>query len=217
MPLPTYRTLGTLRDVLQSRLGFGATGSSGGTNRTLLNDFLYQAQKELYYLGDWVHLKTYRDATLGTAQSLLDYPATIDPMRIEMIAILINDQYVEMSEGLSLSHWSTMDTPGPPSRYERMAQVQCWPQADQSYTVRFFGLKLLPAFTADGDLPVIDDAMILLHAVTHAKEHYRQPDAVTLRKDLDLLIGSLKGVQHSVSKVYRRGQTNDFEPRPRVV
>lgn len=218
MPFPVYRTLGTLRSVLQARLGFSAAGASAGVNRTLLNDWLFQAQKELWYLGSWFNLNAYRDSTLGTGASTIDYHAALDPQRVNNIWIEINTQWQRLDEGLAPRHYSTMDFPGPPQRFERLEQIQFWPKADQAYQIRVWSMLRLPRFEQDADLPVIDDAMIMLHATTHGKEHYRHPDAASYRKDLDLLLSSLRGSTHKVSGIYRRGEQEvDFEPRPRVV
>lgn len=214
--MASYRSLGTLRNVLQSRLGFGASGSSAGANQTLLNAFLQSAQVQFYWITNWNRLTFYYDKTLGASQNLLDYPTELDTERIQKIAIQINDSWIDLAQGLETVHYTTMDNPGPPQRYEKYAQVLLWPISDQTYQVRFWGVKKLERFEQDADLPLIDDELILLHATARAKGHYRHPDAQTWVDDLNVVLNSFKG--SNLKRVYNRNDSEaQFEPRPRVI
>lgn len=218
----TYRTLGELRGELQARLGMGGMGSSGG-NQTLLNSFLRNGQAQLYWMTEWNHLKDYQDKTLGVGQNLIDYPdtGTLDTdnsaerdRRVLRLECPINGQYMQLVEGITTDMWSTMDTQSDPRRFERYAQIMVYPKANAIYTVRVWFVADLQPFTQDGHVATLDDEMILLHATTNAKAHYRQPDAKLYEGQLDNLLARIKGQTFGSNGVYRRANAEPIERRP---
>lgn len=213
----TYRTLGALRSELLARLGMGAQGASG-TAQTLLNSFLRNGQAQLYHAQNWQHLTWYEDKTLGVGQNLLDYPtACARDRRVLRVETPQNGQYRPIPEGITTDHWSTMETQSYPVRHERLAQVLIYPKADAIYTVRFWYVADLGRFTVDADLASLDDEMILLHAITNAKAHYRHPDAQLYQGQLATLLSSLRGQSFNLGGVYRRGGADEPERKPAVV
>lgn len=214
----TYRTLGELRSELQARLGMGAMGAAAGASQTLMDSFLRNGQAQLYWAQDWKHLIEYEDTTLGVDQNLLDYPAACArDRRILRLETVYNGQWRRIPEGIATEDWSTMDTASYPIRFDRYAQVQIYPIADQIYTVRFWYVKDLDAFTASSDRASLDDEMILLHAVTNGKAHYRHPDAGLYEGQLATLMSSLRGQSFSLQGVYRRELSREPERKPAVV
>lgn len=221
-----YRTLGELRAILLARIGMGAMGASGGGNAVLIDSFLQEGQKFLYWMQDWKRLTDYRDYTTGVDQNLYDYPISgvmlaahtaAREQRILRVEVLYAGQYVEISEGITTEMWSTMDQKGPPQRYERLAQILVYPKADAAYTLRIWYVADLGAFEATNDRATIDDSMILLHATAHAKAHYRQPDAKVYMDDLQVLYGSIRGQSFGSNRVYRRGPDPASERKPALV
>lgn len=220
-----YRTLETLRAELLARLGMGGMGASGGANLTSIDSFLRNGQAQLYRLQDWRHLTDYEDKTLGTAQNLLDYPATgvmgaggcSRDQRVLRVETLYSGQYLRLREGIETEMWSTMDTQSSPSRYERFAQLLIYPKANQAYTVRIWYVADLGRFTENGDACTLDDEMVFLHALANAKAHYRQPDAATYQGQLNTLLGSLRGQSFGSNGVYRRGDGGVQQRKPAVV
>lgn len=219
-----YRTLGALQAELLARLGMGAMGASGGANLTLITSFLRNGQAQLYRMQDWKHLTDYEDLSLGTEQNLLDYPTegvmtgrgcTRD-QRILRLERYVGGEYAALVEGIRTSDWNTMDTLSYPMRYQRLAQLQIYPKADQVYPVRAWFVADLGAFAAAEDVCTLDDEMVLLHALANAKAHYRQPDAATYQGQLNTLLGSLRGQSFGSNGVYRRGEQEAAEPRPVV-
>ena len=172
-----YRTLGEMRAELSARLGMAGMGASSGANFALLNAFLRNAQTQLYWLQDWRKLIAYEEKTLGISQNLIDYPNDCErDTRVLRIDSPFNNQWRELREGITTEMWSTMDTQSWPSRYERYEQILIYPKADQIYTVRVWYVADLLPFTEDIHVATLDDEMIMLHATTNAKAHYRQPD-----------------------------------------
>jgi len=213
-----YRTLGDLRAVLLARCGMGGMGASGGANQALMDSFLQNAQAQLYWMADWKHLTWYEDKTTGIGQNQYDYPAAATrDRRLLRVEVNYSGQWTQLGEGITTGMWSTMDTQSVPARYERLAQVLVYPKADQAYTLRMWYVADLGRFTANGDRATLDDEMILLHAVTNAKAHYRHPDAKLYEGQLNTLLASIRGQSLGSNGVYRRESGGATMPKPAVV
>ena len=220
-----YRTLGALRSELLARLGMSGMGASGGANQTLIDSFLRNGQAQLYWLQDWRRLVDYYDISTGVSQNLYDYPTTgamnsdgcAQDQRILRIETNISGQFVPLHEGITTEMWSTMDTQGNPQRYERFKQILVYPKSDAIYTLRVWFVSDRDRFTEDNDRCTLDDEMVLLHAVTNAKAHYRQPDAQIYQGQLDTLLGQIRGQSFSQNGVYRRDDASSVERRPALL
>lgn len=214
----TYRTLGELRAVLLARLGMGGMGSSGGANQALMDSFLSNGQAQLYRLADWKHLTWFEDKETGIGQNLYDYPtAAARDRRVLRVETNVSGQFVQLREGITTGMWSTMDMLGQPQRYERFAQLLVYPKASQAFTLRVWYVADLGRFTQNDDKATLDDEMVLLHAVTTAKAHYRQPDAKMYEGQLNTLLGQLRGQSFGSNGVYRRGDDQPTEPKPALL
>lgn len=221
----TYRTLGALESELLARLGMGAQGANGAA-QTLLRSFLRNGQTQLYWAQDWKHLIDYADKTLGVDQNRLDYPTAgtmntafscARDRRILRVETVYNGQWRRIPEGIRTEDWSKMTTKSYPVRCERYAQLLLYPIANQQYTIRFWFVADMAPFTEANDRATLDDEMILLHAVTNAKAHYRHPDAKLYEGQLSTLMGSLRGQSFSMDGVYRRDESHDPMRKPAVV
>jgi hypothetical protein len=219
-----YRTLGALRSLVLARLGMGAMGASGGAAGTLIDSFLSNGQMQLYRAQDWRFLTDYKDITTGVSQNLYDYPTTGTMLtdrgcdrdrRILRLETIQSGQYDRMTEGITTSDWSNMETVGSPAKFERYAQLLVYPKGvNATDTIRVWYVADLMPFTVDDDVATLDDEMVLLHAVTNAKAHYRQPDAKLYEGQLNTLLASLRGQTFSTDGVYRRGTPVSAERRP---
>lgn len=213
-----YRTLGALRTTLLARLGMGGMGASGGANIPLMNSLLTNGQAQLYRTCDWRHLIDYEDKATGVTQNQYDYPTPCDrDRRVIKVESQVSGQFVQLREGITSAMWSTMDTQGAPQRYERFAQILMYPKADAVYTFRVWYVRDLYPFEDDDDQATLDDEMILLHAVTNGKAHYRQPDAKLYEGQLNTLLASLRGQSFGSNGVYQRTNNAPIEQRPVVV
>lgn len=216
--MPTYRTLEELRAIVLARVGMGGMGASGGANQALFDSFLSNGQFQLYMAQDWKHLTKYYSASLGQGQNQIDYPPdAVRSMRILNIDTPYGGVWRDLFETITTDMWSTMETLSYPCRYERYEQVLIYPKADQIYTIRFKYIRDLSRFTENADRATIDDEMILLHATTMAKLHYRQPDAQAYQGQLDTLLAHLRGNSFGRNGVYRRSEPPAAERKPLVV
>jgi hypothetical protein len=220
-----FRTLGELRAIVLARLGMGGMGASGGANGALVNSFLENGQRQLYELQDWKHLVDYYDITTGVDQNLYDYPTTgamasagcAQFQRVLRIETEVNNCWTQLREGISTDMWATMGTNSQPCRYERYKQILVYPKADAAYKLRVWFVADLGSFSQDTDRATLDDSMILLHALTNAKAHYRQPDAQVYQGQLDTLLGGIRGRSIGSNSVFRRGEPPAADPKPAVV
>jgi hypothetical protein len=221
-----FRTLGDLRAELLARIGMGGMGASGGANGALMDSFLRNGQFQLYRDADWRHLTDYNDITTGVGQNLYDYPVAgvmntaigcARDKRVLRLETNISGQFVEIKEGISTDMWSTMDTQSNPARYERFTQILIYPKSNQAYTLRVWFISDLAQFTQAQHVATLDDEMILLHAVAHAKAHYRQPDAKLYADDLAALRASLRGQSFGQNGVYRRSEQTPVERKPALL
>lgn len=213
-----FRTLGDLRGELLARLGMGGMGPSGGANQALIDSFLRNGQEQLYWLQDWRFLTEFEDKTLGVGQNLIDYPNSCErSQRVLRVEYPYNEMWTRLDEGITTEMWSTMETLSYPSRYERYAQIQMYPKADQLYTIRIWYMKDLARFTESGDNATLDDSMVFLHALANAKAHYRQPDAQTYQGQLDTLLSRIRGQSFGSNGVIRRQLSGGVQRKPLVV
>ena len=218
-----FQTLGELRALLTQRLGFGSAGAAAGVISGTIDNFLFNAQIQLYMQADWKKLQHYADKTVGIGQHLIDYPTVIggapadaNPERILKIAVKVNSLWVDLREGINTEHYSYQDRNYYPQRYERYAQIELWPKADISYTVRIWYIRELGRFTQDADRCTIDDDLIFLHALANAKAHYRQPDADIYTRQMQSMLTQLKTKQFC-NRSYRRGADSELQIRPKVI
>ena len=218
-----FQTLGELRALLTQRLGFGSAGAAAGVISGTIDNFLFNAQIQLYLQADWKKLQHYADKTVGIGQYLIDYPtvsagapADANSERILKIAVKVNNLWVDLTEGINTEHYSYQDRRYYPQRYERYSQIELWPQADIAYTVRIWYIRELGRFTQDADRCTIDDDLIFLHALANAKAHYRQPDADIYTRQMQSLLTQLKTKQFG-TRSYRRGDNSELQIRPKVI
>lgn len=208
-----YKTLGELRADLAKRLGFGAMGSAG-INSGLLDSFIQNAQAQLYAQFDWRHLIKFDEKTTGVGQTLYDWAADCDPLRVRDVAIWDGARWVPMIDGVDWAMRSVATSRTIPARYERFAQMEVWPEPDAAYTIRRYYVAAPGRFTQDNDRASLDDSLIFLHALTNAKLHYKQQDGQAYANQLNAMMEKLKG-QNRRAAVVRRGGAQSPAVRPR--
>lgn len=217
-----YRTLGDLRSEMRAMLGNAAAGAAAGPNATIVDTHLRNAQTLLYWTHDWAHLRKYGLKTLGTHAYLVDYPSDgngANPDRIRFVSVLRGGVWSPpLEKGITPSMYTYQENYSWPQRWEPYEQIEVWPAADQSYSLRIFYIDNLGRFTQDGDRASIDDTLISIVATATLKAHYRQPDAALAQKASDSLLIKLKGKSWGQDK-FRPDDWINSEPlvRPQTV
>jgi hypothetical protein len=214
-----YRTLGDLRSELRACLGFASSGAAAGPNQTLIDSHLRTAQNMIYNAHDWAHLRKYETLSLGSAQYLLDYPATANQDRVKALSVYRGGVWSKpLDKGISPQLYTYQDNPSWPQRWEPYEQIQIWPLSDQAYSIRCFFIRALSAFTSDSDRATVDDEDILLIAKWTTKAHYRQPDMPIYKEMGEALLNRLKARSWGQSTFHPNDYTNDTPMvRPVVV
>lgn len=221
--MPLNRTLGELRGELSSRLGFGAAGSNNGALVPILNNFLFSSQVQLYWGFNWRVLRAWVVETIGASQVNVDFPDEIHPDRVDSISIKYSNVWTPpLERGISAEMYTSQDREGVPTHWDMnnasgTAQIEFWPQTDTTYDYRVFGTAPLGAFTNDADRTTIDSDLVVVHALTGAKLHYRHPDAAYYQQQLIELMSDQKN-KNWTKRVYKPGDdAGSWLPKPLVV
>lgn len=201
-------------------LGNAAAGSgSAGTNSTIVDTHLRNAQTLLYWTHDWAHLRGYDTDTLGQHQYQIDYPEDANPDRIKAISVYRGGVWSKpLEKGIPPSMFTYMDNYTWPQRWEPYEQIEFQSKADQAYDIRVFFIKAMDRLTQDGDRFVIDDTLVSIVAIGTLKAHYRQPDAKVHMDASDVLVRKLKTKSWG-QDVFRPNDYANVEPlvRPQTV
>jgi len=218
MALPVKKTLGTLRAELLGRLGFAAQGAAAGNMVTAVDSYLQRSQEFLYWMYDFNELKKKYDWTLNAGQTLYDWPDDMDPRQATILRVKQNSQWFPLSEGIDYFNDATEDSRTYPSKYDRAAQLEVYPEPDQTYILRCDYYERLGRFTQDNDKCTIDDGLLFNYALAKAKAHYKHADAQSYIDDVSVMLKKLKGKAHG-DKRYFMAKRNKVEimPRPVVV
>lgn len=221
--MPRKRTLGELRADLSVRLGYGAQGANVGPLVPVLNSILHSSQTFLYEDFDWRYLRTYVADTIGASQTNVDFPAGMNPERIEGISVKFSNVWLPyLARGITAEMYTSQDRPGVPTYWDinqasGTTQIEFWPQTDTSYPYRVFGMVELADFFNDDHLTTVDADMVFAHALMTAKAHYKRPDAPMYADQWERIAANLKN-RSRVRHVYRPGSMNAIPiPKPLLV
>lgn len=205
MALPLKRTLGDIRSNIQSRLGFGMAGQSGVVNSALIDSMVRSAQEQLYVQFDWNELKAVDERLTGSDQKFYDYPSDCNIERITGMWVIWGGRHIPLIEGID-SNDRSFNPGGVPAKYERRDQYELWPvPSSNEYTIRTEYIKTLSPLNVDSDRTSLPSELVFLHALSNAKQHYRQPDAQTYASQLEALLSKLKS-KHRSKTVWGRGR-----------
>lgn len=204
------RTLADLRADLSGRLGYAAQASNLPPGMaTLLNSFLQQAQRVLYYQYDCLRTERFFTWPFVNGTKFYDLDANtdtcmrkFDPRKISWVGVERDTLWYPLVEGIRPEYYTFNNSnPGWPLRYEIRQCIEVWPipgsGAGQLWVKGRFGLD---AFAADGDKTTIDSELVFLWALAHAKAHYKQPDAKIYEDQLNRMLADLVAGAHGTRK-----------------
>lgn len=221
------RTLSDLRTELRNRLGFGAVSANSAPMTAMLNSFLQAAQEDIYWNYSWDDLKAYWDLITVAGTKLYAYPTTteeglaglvMEPRRMEGIWLIYNSAWMPLAEGIPPAYY-TFPTQTYPTRFQRRQGgaasptpfIELWPTPNAVYTVPVYGYMALQSFVNDADTATMDDRLIFLHALGHAKAHYKQSDASAYMGEWKARSSRLKAANHATKRYLARPNR---PPRP---
>lgn len=202
-------TLASLRARILRRLGFSnqATNPPPGM-AALINDFLFDAQSQLYRMYPALHTRRFFRWKLVPGQrfySLLDNDDDVlanyhmDPSK-QIYWVGVQDTrnvWYPMIEGIPPQLYTMSTKPWRPARYEIRGALEIYPLPDQTYFLWMKANFGLLSFQNDGDYTTIDSNLVFLHALALAKAHYGQPDANNIESLANTYRGNLIAGTHA--------------------
>lgn len=203
-----FRTLESLRNEVQTRIGAAASTAFGAE---LIDSFVQDAQRQLYALCDWKHLRSAAEIPIVADHYWYDLPDGCNLERIEGVWIKLSNLWQPLCEGIEIGdrNWLTGDPRRYDVRWNDSAPAQTWnvqieifPEPKYDTVVRVEYMRECGRFEEPEDTASIPDSAIFLHALTSAKLHFRQPDGPAYQTQLNVLVSRLKS-EHRREKVIR--------------
>lgn len=152
------------------------------------------AQKQLYWRYSMLRNEMWFSWDTVIGQRFYDVPKvgadTLEFRKISWVGFQDSSTWLPMSEGID-PLWFTQTTQGPPIAYELGSTLEIWPEPEKQYTIWLKGHIGLQVFEADNDATTIDPHPVFLMALANAKQHYKQPDAPSIFRQLEVHIGNL--------------------------
>ena len=177
---PLFKTLAELRESLAVSLGFGAMAGVIDLQIPILNQFLQQAQQQLWRDVRWRYMLKQHIEALGVGQRVLDVPDDAPIGVMFGVYALYQDNWYAVKAGLP-----RVGEPdgGYPLWYELTAREQGVMQLefepvpeDEPVQIRIEYYAEPKRFTQDDDFCSVPDDLLLALAVVMGKGHYRQQD-----------------------------------------
>jgi hypothetical protein len=183
--MPVFKTYDALRARLQARLGFGTNAIAAST--TLFNDFLQEAEEDLWERYCWPYLR--RDVALSFAsgQKTIVFPDTISPNRVERLRYDRSGtgDWVNLRERPITTEMERGAPTGPPCVFEfANNEIKFWPVADATYTGEMRGYLRLPATFSSTVPTTVDSGLVFAKALVLAARHYNKQWADKAERDL---------------------------------
>ncbi len=213
MALPAQKTLGDLTTKLAVRCGYGAAGIPTGIQKAILEDFLQDAQEQLAEQYEDILLTVVNTTDPGTTQSgqtLYDFPDDCDPYRIKVFAVQVGGQWIQLDEGIHVTHRSFTQS-SYPTRYmlrlgtSEQGQIEIWPEPAAAYPLFLQYVRRLRPFEQETDQTTLPWRLVFLFALATAKAHYGQPDSQFVGNQLTAMLRRLKRKQHENKRYFKTG------------
>lgn len=214
---PLFKTLVELRQDLAVTLGFGAMRGMIDLQVPILNQFLQQAQNQLWRDVDWRYLYRQHIEDLGLGQRVLDLPDDAPLGNICGVYAFNGYGWNELKAGIPRSGRE------PAGRYPLcyeltgrhydVLQVEFFPVPDDKpVTIRIEYYAAPARFTDDMDRCSVPDDLLLTLAVVMAKGHYRQPDVQLYSDRFSKMLIDAKAENFGVDGEIKRFGHLDYDP-----
>lgn len=184
--------------------------------RMLATSYLKSAHRQIYYRYDALRTERWFSWPLTADVALYDLPDNaevctkqLNPMKVRWVGVQDYDGgWRELVAGIP-PRVHGHDQTGRPERYEIRQCIEVWPAPEATEgTLVIKGHYLPEAFTADGDVPTVDDELVFLMAVANTKGHFKHPDAQSYIAQMETHLRKLVAGTHT-TKRYVPGERND--------
>jgi hypothetical protein len=177
MPFNPPPTLATVRQAVAIRLNAGGQADADPTFRQLLDELIRRSVAEILREADWAELRERWDVALVNDQSIYDFPADLDPGRIECITIVdTNNAEFELKPGIAF--------------YERDALARMSPTLPSRYEVANSELVILPA------PEVAKYPTMRIEAYTRPAEVFNNSERVPVQREVVVQWAAALGKEH---------------------
>lgn len=175
-------TLSSLVQQLRAEVGHSVNPAVGQEKLAQLQQVLRRHQELLYDEYTWNFLRV-RDAdkVLAAGQRYYDFPAAINPDRVESVSVRWGNQWIPVRFGIDAEREYNVSDSGlgertdPVERWDwhdddGQLQFEVWPMPTGPGTIRFSGIKPLAPLVANDDRAALDDRLIVLFAAAELRQ-----------------------------------------------
>ncbi len=216
MAVDPNKTLGEVRYDIAVRLGYGAQGTVNKNQIPILNNFINDAQRQLFRKGidSLLRFRVDDSKSFIVGQTIYDIPDDADPLRVQSVHFQLNDHYYPLEYGVDIKRH--IDNDARPYFWEirqgttGQPQIEVWPRPTEDSGMRLQYMPKVKDLSNASDRLLIDDHAVFLLALANAKAHYRQPDAAAVSNELDQYLNDLRYAQHAQRK-YRLGREDFYD------
>lgn len=206
--MATGTTLLALVSMLRAELGHSQSTALGVDKVDGLKELLRSKQKFYYDEHDWSHLRVRRDVDLEAGSRYYDFPSDLDFERIEVAKVLWSASWIPVQYGIDMADYSAYDSDSD-ERADPMQkwmgidagsgfQVEVWPIPATATTLRFTGIKALPALVSNDDTAALDDLLLVYSVAADELEKGEKKNARSKRLMADRRFITLKGQKSKV-------------------
>ena len=195
------RQLSQLLNMLQAESGMSTLPASSVSSRDHRVQLLNRVQARLYAAYDWDFAWIYRDVQMPQGTRYATLPADIDFDRVNQANIsqgADSDDWRGLGYGIGDAQYRQIgeNVQGCPQTWAPSEgdQFELWPTPDDTYRVRFRGLKVLPLMVNSDDRAVLDDNLIVLHAASELMKRQKLPDWEDKLREGQLLFNRLRSM-----------------------
>lgn len=222
------RELGDLREELLVRLGYAAQRNRMPPGmKELLDSFLQMSQRVLYkrLRGTKGELERFFDWTMTVNERFYDLQdddaaGALKLARDQITGAWVEDlngMWIPMEYGINPAYFTMLARPGIPTRYEIRQSLEVFPAPDKAYIVHLRGRFGLRPFEAEDDKCSVDPDLLLLWALSRAKNHYQQPDAGDVAAEANAVLRDFVSAAHQTQRYIPRFEKPAPMTKPRFL
>ncbi len=165
------------------------------TAYSVVTQALSDAQRQIYWRYPILRTEKWFSWETVVGQRFYDVPKisadTLDFRRITWVGVQQDQTWLPLHAGIDPERF-TETGQGVPQCYEFREFLEIWPEPDRDdYVIWMKGHIGLQSFENDNDTTTTDYMPVFLMALANCKQHFQQPDAPSIFRQLEVMIGKL--------------------------
>jgi hypothetical protein len=206
-----------LVDDLRAETGRDSSVAAGKNELHALKKRLAREQNKLYQAFDWPFLRVQVTIDMQAGERYYDWPATINPDRLQDVKILWNNSWYPVERGITAEHYNSYNSlederSDPVLRFDVRStgtiadadiaeQIEVWPiPASDDPVLHMWGLRPLRALTSDSDVCDIDSDLIVMSLAAKMLARQKAADANRVAQEFERLWRNLTGNSQGASQ-----------------